>query len=71
MNGKGSVPRPFSVPQDVFETNMIKSIHNPRDMYRLAVVSPDFDEKYPDLTGNWGEDREKWLQIIISLQNTI
>lgn len=64
MNGKGSSARPFSVNHQTFSENCRKSFKNPRDLYRDAVISPDFREKYPELTGIWAEDREKWLQIL-------
>lgn len=63
MNGKGSSPRPFAVDYDLYEKNRLNVFHNLRDAYRIAVSSPDFHEKYPNLTGNWGEDREMWLAL--------
>lgn len=64
MNGKGSTARPFSVNFTEFSENLEKCISNPHDLYRKAVMNPDFSQKYPSLTGNWGNDREEWIELL-------
>lgn len=64
MNGKGSKARPFSVDFGEFAEKFDAAMINPRDLYRQAVIQPDFSERYPELTGNWGEDRDQWLRIL-------
>ena len=64
MNGKGDSSRPFSVDRDVFEANMRQTINNAKDRYREAVASGMFWELFPELTGVWSEDREKWTELL-------
>lgn len=64
MNGKGSKPRPFSIPQHTFlsEHERIFGTKEEREIYAAEIASGMFWEWYPWATGNWDEDKGRWRE---------
>jgi hypothetical protein len=66
MNGKGDSPRPLSVDANTFANNWdrifgIKSKTTDIDPdYQALIQSGMFWERYPNLTGNWEQDKINW-----------
>lgn len=73
-NGKGSSPRPISVDQETFASNWEKAfgtrvppleqkrsvIDEQKFTYMTELHSGMFYEWYPELTGEWEQDKTRW-----------
>ena len=67
MNGKGDTPRPLSVDQQTFASNWERafgrkdsSIDDQKFTYMTELHSGMFYEWYPNLTGQWEQDKVRW-----------
>jgi hypothetical protein len=74
-NGKGDTPRPISVDQETFASNWERAfgtrvppietkksiIEEQKFDYLTELHSGMFYEWYPMLTGNWEQDKARWV----------
>lgn len=74
-NGKGDTPRPYSVDQETFKSNWERAfgtkapilekkssvIEEQKFDYITELHSGMFYEWYPSLTGNWEDDKTRWV----------
>jgi hypothetical protein len=74
-NGKGDTPRPISVDQETFASNWERAfgtrvpplekkqsvIDEQKFTYMTERHSGMFYEWYPELTGEWEQDKTRWM----------
>lgn len=84
-NGKGSKPRPFSIPfheydknhTNIFPPKVRERYNGNRDEliffeeYLKELNSGMFFEIYPELSGNWKDDKATWSAIKLTRESQL